>query len=530
MIELINHGVYLKDGVPQCQCECGVTPEEGRKRTIAYSILSTHNVSGDDKKLRIKFDQLISHDITYVGIIQTARASGLKQFPMPYAMTNCHNSLCAVGGTINEDDHVFGLSAAKRYGGIFVPTNQSVIHSYAREMMAGCGQMILGSDSHTRYGALGTMGVGEGGGELVKQLLQNTWDLNAPEVILVYLENAPKRGVGPHDVAIALVGSVFKNGFVKNKVLEFTGPGAQNLSVEFRNGIDVMTTETTCLSSIWSTDEKVHDYFRAYGREDAYKELKPGQCAYYDGMIRIDLSKIEPMIALPFHPSNAYTIKDFTANAKDLLHGVEEEAVKSFGKKIKIDLASKVLPDGRVMADQGIIAGCSGGLYDNIVEAASILDGGSTGNGYFGLSVYPTSVPVSLELTRIGAAAKLLAAGAVIKPSFCGPCFGAGDVPANNGFSIRHTTRNFPNREGSKPGDGQISAVALMDARSIAATARNAGVITPATEIDYDNSVPEYHLTAASMENAYTTDLESPIPTPSSSSAPISPTGRPCIR
>lgn len=493
MIELINHGVYLKDGVPQCQCECGVTPEEGRKRTIAYSILSTHNVSGDDKKLRIKFDQLISHDITYVGIIQTARASGLKQFPMPYAMTNCHNSLCAVGGTINEDDHVFGLSAAKRYGGIFVPTNQSVIHSYAREMMAGCGQMILGSDSHTRYGALGTMGVGEGGGELVKQLLQNTWDLNAPEVILVYLENAPKRGVGPHDVAIALVGSVFKNGFVKNKVLEFTGPGAQNLSVEFRNGIDVMTTETTCLSSIWSTDEKVHDYFRAYGREDAYKELKPGQCAYYDGMIRIDLSKIEPMIALPFHPSNAYTIKDFTANAKDLLHGVEEEAVKSFGKKIKIDLASKVLPDGRVMADQGIIAGCSGGLYDNIVEAASILDGGSTGNGYFGLSVYPTSVPVSLELTRIGAAAKLLAAGAVIKPSFCGPCFGAGDVPANNGFSIRHTTRNFPNREGSKPGDGQISAVALMDARSIAATARNAGVITPATEIDYDNSVPEYH-------------------------------------
>ncbi len=493
MIELINHGVYLKDGVPQCQCECGVTPEEGRKRTIAYSILSTHNVSGDDKKLRIKFDQLISHDITYVGIIQTARASGLKQFPMPYAMTNCHNSLCAVGGTINEDDHVFGLSAAKRYGGIFVPPHMAVIHQYMRERFAGCGKMILGSDSHTRYGALGTMGVGEGGGELVKQLLQNTWDLNAPEVILVYLENAPKRGVGPHDVAIALVGSVFKNGFVKNKVLEFTGPGAQNLSVEFRNGIDVMTTETTCLSSIWSTDEKVRDYFRAYGREDAYKELKPGQCAYYDGMIRIDLSKIEPMIALPFHPSNAYTIKDFTANAKDLLHSVEEEAVKSFGKKIKIDLASKVLPDGRVMADQGIIAGCSGGLYDNIVEAASILDGGSTGNGYFGLSVYPTSVPVSLELTRIGAAAKLLAAGAVIKPSFCGPCFGAGDVPANNGFSIRHTTRNFPNREGSKPGDGQISAVALMDARSIAATARNAGVITPATEIDYDNSVPEYH-------------------------------------
>ncbi len=493
MIEVINHGVYLKNGVPQDACECGVSKDEGRKRTIAYSILDAHNTSGDGKKLKIKFDKLVSHDITYVGIIQTARASGLKEFPIPYAMTNCHNSLCAVGGTINEDDHVFGLSAAKRYGGIYVPANQSVIHSYAREMMAGCGQMILGSDSHTRYGALGTMGVGEGGGELVKQLLSNTYDINAPEVVLVYLENAPKRGVGPHDVAIALVGATFKTGCVKNKVLEFTGPGVANLDVDFRNGIDVMTTETTCLSSIWETDDKVRDYLKAHGRESDYKELRPGECAYYDSMIRIDLSTIEPMIAIPFHPSNAYTIKEFLANAKDILAGVEAEARKSFGSKINIDLVSKVQSDGRVLADQGIIAGCSGGLFDNIVEAAEILDNRSTGNGYFGLSIYPTSVPVSLELTRIGAAEKLLRSGAVIKPSFCGPCFGAGDVPANNGFSLRHTTRNFPNREGSKPGDGQISTVALMDARSIAATASNSGYITPATEVDYDAKHYDYH-------------------------------------
>ena len=493
MVELINHGVYLRRdySVSECSCSQGVTPEEGRKRTIAYSILNAHNISGDEKKMRIKFDSLISHDITYVGIIQTARASGLKEFPIPYAMTNCHNSLCAIGGTINEDDHVFGLSAAKRYGGIYVPVNQSVIHSYAREMMAGCGRMILGSDSHTRYGALGTMGVGEGGGELVKQLLSNTWDVNAPEVVLVYLENAPKKGVGPHDVAIALVGATFKNGFVKNKVLEFVGPGVANLSVEFRNGIDVMTTETTCLTSVWETDEQVHNYFVTHGRPDAYKQLKPEDCAYYDSMIRIDLSTIEPMIALPFHPSNAYTIKDIVANAADILRGIELEATKTFGDKIKLDLVSKVV-NGKVYADQGVIAGCSGGLYDNIVEAASILDGQSTGNGYFGLNVYPTSVPVSLALTKIGASAKLLAAGAIIKPSFCGPCFGAGDVPSNNGFSIRHTTRNFPNREGSKPGEGQLSTVALMDARSIAATARNAGAITPATEIDYDASIPKY--------------------------------------
>ena len=490
MLEYINRGVYLKNGVPVEACECGVSPDGGRQRTIAYSILNAHNTSGDGKKMKIKFDKLISHDITYVGIIQTARASGLKQFPIPYAMTNCHNSLCAVGGTINEDDHVFGLSAAKRYGGIFVPTNQSVIHSFAREMMAGCGNMLLGSDSHTRYGALGTMGVGEGGGELVKQLLENTWDINAPEVVLVYLENAPKKGVGPHDVAIALVAATFKSGCVKNKVLEFVGPGVKNLSGDYRNGIDVMTTETTCLTSIWETDEKVHSYLKEHGREADYKELKPGECAYYDGMIKIDLAEVEPMIALPFHPSNAYTIREFLANSKEILEGVEKEAREKFGAKINIDLVGKIDENG-VMADQGIIAGCSGGLFNSIAEAAAILDGGSTGNGYFGLSIYPTSVPVSLELTRIGATEKLLAAGAVIKPSFCGPCFGAGDVPSNNGLSIRHATRNFPNREGSKPGEGQISCVALMDARSIAATALNGGYITPATEIDYEITEPE---------------------------------------
>lgn len=512
MIEYINRGVYLKNGVPVEACECGVSPDEGRQRTIAYSILNAHNTSGDGKKMKIKFDKLISHDITYVGIIQTARASGLKQFPIPYAMTNCHNSLCAVGGTINEDDHVFGLSAAKRYGGIFVPTNQSVIHSFAREMMAGCGNMLLGSDSHTRYGALGTMGVGEGGGELVKQLLENTWDINAPEVVLVYLENAPKRGVGPHDVAIALVAATFKSGCVKNKVLEFVGPGVKNLSVDYRNGIDVMTTETTCLTSIWETDEKVHSYLKEHGREADYKELKPGECAYYDGMIKIDLAEVEPMIALPFHPSNAYTIREFLANSKEILEGVEKEAREKFGAKINIDLVGKIDENG-VMADQGIIAGCSGGLFNSIAEAAAILDGGSTGNGYFGLSIYPTSVPVSLELTRIGATEKLLAAGAVIKPSFCGPCFGAGDVPSNNGLSIRHATRNFPNREGSKPGEGQISCVALMDARSIAATALNGGYITPATEIDYEFTEPEYHFDGAVYEKRLYNGYGRPDPT-----------------
>ena len=489
MIQLTSYGVYLVDGKPAASAP--ISPEEARKNTIASSILRSHNVGSDEKALNIRFDALVSHDITYVGIIQTARASGLKEFPIPYAMTNCHNSLCAVGGTINEDDHVFGLSAAKKYGGIYVPANQSVIHSYAREELAGCGKMILGSDSHTRYGALGTMGVGEGGPELVKQLLKNTYDINAPEVVLVYLKGEPRRGIGPHDVAIALVGATFASGFVKNKVLEFVGPGVKNLPIDFRNGIDVMTTETTCLSSIWETDEVVKKHYEAHGRPEEYKELKPNGIAYYDAMIEIDLSKMESMIALPFHPSNAYTIHEFVANADEILAKVEEEAKKKFGK-CNLDLRSKV-KDGKVLADQGIIAGCAGGMFDSIDEASAILKDQSTGNGYFSLSVYPTSVPVSLALTKLGVTADLLSAGAVIKPSFCGPCFGAGDVPANNGLSLRHTTRNFPNREGSKPGEGQLSGVALMDARSIAATARNGGVITAATDIDYDYTPHEYH-------------------------------------
>jgi aconitate hydratase len=436
------------------------------------------------------FDALVSHDITYVGIIQTARASGMTEFPIPYALTNCHNSLCAVGGTINEDDHVFGLSAAQKYGGVYVPANQSVIHSYAREAMTRCGSMILGSDSHTRYGALGTMGVGEGGPELVKQLLSNTYDVPAPEVVLVYLTGKPKHGVGPHDVAIALTAATFGSGFVKNKVLEFVGPALAHLPVEFRNGIDVMTTETTCLSSIWQTDDAVKAYYAAHGRLEDYAELRPGSVAYYDSMIHIDLDTIESMIALPFHPSSAYTIHEFLRNAEELLAAVDEETKKKF-PKTSPNLKQKA-QGGKVLADQGIIAGCSGGLFDNIVEAAAILEGGSVGSGYFDLSVYPTSVPVSLELTRIGVTSQLLQAGAVIKPSFCGPCFGAGDVPSNNGLSLRHTTRNFPNREGSKPGEGQISAVALMDARSIAATAKNGGVITAATDVAYDAPHYEY--------------------------------------
>ena len=489
MVKLTERGVYLVDGRVCATAE--ISPAEARKNTIAYSILSAHNCSKSDSDLRIRFDALVSHDITYVGIIQTARASGLKEFPIPYAMTNCHNSLCAVGGTINEDDHVFGLSAAKKYGGIYVPANQSVIHSYAREELAGCGKMILGSDSHTRYGALGTMGVGEGGPELVKQLLKNTYDVKVPEVVLVYLTGTPKKGIGPHDVAIALVGATFGNGFVKNKVLEFVGPGVKNLSIDFRNGIDVMTTETTCLSSIWETDEVVKKHYETHGRPEEYRQLKPGKVAYYDAMIEIDLSKMESMIALPFHPSNAYTIHEFVENADEILAKVEEEAKKKFGK-CNLDLRSKV-KNGKVLADQGIIAGCAGGMFDSIDEASAILKDQSTGNGYFSLSVYPTSVPVSLELTKIGVSAELLQAGAVIKPSFCGPCFGAGDVPANNGLSLRHTTRNFPNREGSKPGEGQLSGVALMDARSIAATARNGGVITAATDVDYDYTPHEYH-------------------------------------
>lgn len=497
MIQLFKNGVFLVDGEYK---ESGpLAKEEAKKQTIAYNILKAHNKSKDPNKFEITFDSMASHDITYVGIVQTARASGLKEFPMPYAMTNCHNSLCAVGGTINEDDHVFGLSAAKKYGGIYVPANQSVIHSYVREEMTTCGGMILGSDSHTRYGALGTMGVGEGGPELVKQLLNNTWDINVPEVVLVYVKGKPRKGIGPHDVAISLVKETFENGFVTNKVLEFTGPGLKNLPIDFRNGIDVMTTETTCLTSIWETDEIVKEHYDTHKRSEFFKELKAGNGAYYDGLIVIDLDKVEAMIALPFHPSNAYTIHEFQKNAKEIFEKIEKEAAEQF-KKAKLDLVGKI-KDGKVYADQGIIAGCSGGLFDNIDEAAAILKGKSTGNDYFSLSVYPTSVPVSLELTKIGASAALLEAGAVIKPSFCGPCFGAGDVPANNGFSIRHATRNFPNREGSKPGEGQLSGVALMDARSIAATAANGGCITAATDIEYDYVPHTYHFDKKVYDN-----------------------------
>ena len=482
MITLHDGGVFLSEGA--LHAAAPISPGEGRQRTLAWSILQAHSVSGDLERLRIRFDAMVSHDITYVGIIQQARASGMREFPMPYALTNCHNSLCAVGGTINEDDHVFGLSAARKYGGIYVPANQSVIHSYAREQLAGCGRMILGSDSHTRYGALGTMAVGEGGPELAKQLLKNTWDVPYPKVVLVYLTGTPKRGVGPHDVAIALVKATFESGFVNNCVLEFAGPGIAGLPIDFRNGLDVMTTETTCLSSIWETDRETKGFYETHGRPEEYRELHPSDFAWYDKYIEVDLSRIEPMIALPFHPSNAWTIREFLAGAPDILSAVEADARKRY-PKAKVNLLQKIR-DGGVWADQGVIAGCAGGLFDNITEAADILRGGSCGAGYFALDVYPTSVPVSLELTKIGAAADLLQSGAVIKPSFCGPCFGAGDVPAHNGLSLRHTTRNFPNREGSKPGEGQFAAVCLMDARPIAATARNGGKITSATETDYE--------------------------------------------
>lgn len=493
MIELIDKGVYLVDGTSVVTGSDGLpTPDEARENTITYQILRAHDVDGSKgKKMRIRFDAMMSHDITYVGIIQTARASGLEKFPIPYAMTNCHNSLCAVGGTINEDDHVFGLSAAKKYGGIYVPANQAVIHQYAREAMVKCGNMILGSDSHTRYGSLGNMGVGEGGGELVKQLLDNTWDINAPEVVLVWLEGAPRKGIGPHDVAISLVKAVFENGFVKNKVLEFAGPGVKNLPIDFRNGIDIMTTETTCLSSIWITDDEVRHHYEIHNRPEDYRELRPGKTAYYDAMIRIDLSAQESMIALPFHPSNAFTIHELQANPEEILRKVEEDARERFGDKIDVNLADKIR-DGKVMADQGIIAGCSGGTYDNLSQAAAILKDKSVGNDYFSISAYPQSVPVYMAATRNGIAEELLEAGVVIKPAFCGPCFGAGDVPSNNGLSIRHTTRNFPNREGSKPGQGQISLVALMDARSIAATAANGGVITAATDVEFEDTHSPY--------------------------------------
>jgi len=486
MVELMKKGAYLVDGKIVCAeeakgMEC---PDAAREKTIAYSIFRAHDKSTDPKKLRIKFDALISHDITFVGIIQTAKASGLKQFPIPYAMTNCHNSLCAVGGTINEDDHAFGLSAAKKYGGIYVPANQAVIHQYARERLAGCGKMILGSDSHTRYGAYGAMGVGEGGGELVKQLLENTYDVAAPEVVMVYLEGKPRKGVGPQDVAIALVAATFPNGDVKNKVLEFVGPGVKELSADFRIGIDVMTTETSCLTSIWQTDDTIKAYYENIGRSEDYKELKPQNGAYYDSVVKIDLSKVECMIALPFHPSIAYTIHELQENPEKIFAEVEAACNKQLGGKVTMDLRHNIV-DGKVTCDQGVIVGCSGGMYENIVEAAAILKDQSIGNGYFDMSVYPSSTPISLAITKNGVAATLMEAGCVMKPAFCGPCFGAGDTPANNSLSIRHATRNFANREGSKPGNGQISAVALMDARSIAATARNGGVLTAATDIDY---------------------------------------------
>ncbi len=467
----------------------GLSKAEGRRRTVSGRILAAHDRGGDGENLRIRFDSLISHDITYVGIIQTAKGSGLERFPVPYVMTNCHNSLCAVGGTINADDHAFGLSAARKYGGIFVPPSFAVIHQYAREELSGCGRMILGSDSHTRYGALGTMGVGEGGPEIVKQLLEATYDIAYPRTVLVWLTGAPRRGVGPQDVAIALCGATYKNSFVLNSVLEFAGPGVANLPMDFRIGIDVMTTETACLSSVWQTDGRVEEYYRVHGRSQDFKRLEPEAGAWYDACIEIDLSAVEPMIALPFHPSEAYTIRELKANLTDILRETEKSAEGKFKGKVKLDLLSKV-KDGKLYVDQGVIAGCSGGMYDNIAEAAAILEGGDIGSGGFGLTVYPPSLPVAMELMASGVTQRLTAMGAVFKPCFCGPCFGAGDVPMNGGLSVRHCTRNFPNREGSKPADGQLSAVALMDARSIAATARNGGVLTGADEIDYDAPAP----------------------------------------
>ena len=477
-----------------------VSKEEAAKNTIAYGILKDHNTSGSMEKLRIKFDKLTSHDITYVGIIQTARASGLEKFPIPYVLTNCHNSLCAVGGTINEDDHMFGLTCAKKYGGIYVPPHQAVIHQFAREMLAGGGKMILGSDSHTRYGALGTMAMGEGGPELVKQLLEQTYDINMPGVVAVYLTGEPVKGVGPQDIALAIIGEVFANGYVKNKVMEFVGPGVANLSVDYRIGVDVMTTETTCLSSIWATDEKVKEFYDIHGRVEEYKELNPGQVAYYDGMIEIDLSTIRPMIAMPFHPSNTYTIDELNANLMDILDDCEKKAQVSFNGAVDLNLKDKVR-NGKLYVDQGIIAGCAGGGFENICDAADILAGSSIGPDEFTLSVYPASTPIYMELVKNGAVAKLMETGAIVKTAFCGPCFGAGDTPANNAFSIRHSTRNFPNREGSKVQNGQIASVALMDARSIAATAANKGYLTAATDVDVNFSKPKYFFDKTIYEN-----------------------------
>ncbi|MCH5342259.1 MAG: hydratase, partial [Acetatifactor sp.] len=512
MVTLLQGGAYLVNGteiVPDgpeaaaaLRSKTGkeITREEASKNTIAYGILKSHNTSGNMDKLKIRFDKLTSHDITFVGIIQTARASGLQKFPMPYVLTNCHNSLCAVGGTINEDDHMFGLTCAKKYGGVYVPPHQAVIHQYAREMLAGGGRMILGSDSHTRYGALGTMAMGEGGPELVKQLLNQTYDINMPGVVGVYLTGTPVKGVGPQDVALAIIGAVFKNGYVKNKVMEFVGPGVASLSADFRIGIDVMTTETTCLSSIWQTDAEIKEFYEIHGRKDEYKELSPGEAAYYDGLIEVDLSKVRPMIAMPFHPSNTYTIEELNSNLMDILDETEKRALVSLDGAVEFSLKDKV-KNGKFIVDQGIIAGCAGGGFENICAAADILKGQYIGADGFTLSVYPASMPVYMELIKNGCAATILETGAVLKTAFCGPCFGAGDTPANNAFSIRHSTRNFPNREGSKLQSGQISSVALMDARSIAATAANKGVLTPATDFVDEIGKYKYHFDSKIYEN-----------------------------
>ena len=487
MIKLYDNGVYLLNGTEIVEdagnVQTPLTKEEAAKNTMAYGILKEHNTSSDMERLQIRFDKLTSHDITFVGIIQTARASGLEKFPMPYVLTNCHNSLCAVGGTINEDDHMFGLTCAKKYGGVYVPPHQAVIHQFAREMLAGGGKMILGSDSHTRYGALGTMAMGEGGPELVKQLLNKTYDIKMPGVIAIYLDGEPAKGVGPQDVALAIIGATFKNGYVNNKVMEFVGPGVSNLSADFRIGIDVMTTETTCLSSIWRTDEKIREFYDIHGRSEDYKELNPGAVAYYDGLVYVNLSEIKPMIAMPFHPSNVYTIDEVRTNLKDILHDVEQKALVSLDGVVNYSLQDKIV-NGQLYVDQGIIAGCAGGGFENICAAADIIKGHYIGSDEFTFSVYPASTPIYMELVKNGAIADLMEAGTVVKTAFCGPCFGAGDTPANNAFSIRHTTRNFPNREGSKLQSGQISSVALMDARSIAATAANKGFLTPATALD----------------------------------------------
>ena len=504
MIKLYDNGVYLLNGTEIVEdtgsVSVPVSKDEAAQNTMAYGILKEHNTSSDMEHLQIKFDKLTSHDITFVGIIQTARASGLEKFPIPYVLTNCHNSLCAVGGTINEDDHMFGLTCAKKYGGVYVPPHQAVIHQYAREMLACGGKMILGSDSHTRYGALGTMAMGEGGPELVKQLLNKTYDIKMPGVIAIYLDGEPMKGVGPQDVALAIIGATFGNGYVNNKVMEFVGPGVSKLSADFRIGIDVMTTETTCLSSIWKTDDKIREFYEIHGRSGDYKELNPGAAAYYDGMVYVNLSEIKPMIAMPFHPSNVYTIDELNANLKDILHDVEQKALVSLDGAVDYTLQDKVV-DGKLYVEQGIIAGCAGGGFENICAAADIIKGRNIGHDEFTFSVYPASTPIYMELVKNGAVADLMAAGTIVKTAFCGPCFGAGDTPANNAFSIRHSTRNFPNREGSKLQSGQIASVALMDARSIAATAANKGFLTPATALDVEYTGQKYHFDKSIYEN-----------------------------